>query len=448
MKIAVIGTGYVGLVTGACLSDTGATVTCVDIDSSKIDRLVRGEIPIFEPGLDALVSRNVAKGRLKFSVDLEAALVDAQVAFIAVGTPPGVEGAADLSQVLGVARAIGESLVRKPTEYLVIVTKSTVPVGTAKKVRSEIEKVLGKASNASSYDVASNPEFLKEGAAIDDFARPDRIVIGIDSERAKTTLERLYRPFLLNAHPVLFMDVASAEITKYAANAMLATRISFMNAVSSLCDAVGADVDMVRRGIGSDPRIGSGFLYAGAGYGGSCFPKDVRALALTAKEFGVDFSFLDEVERINQRQKSVVIQKAYELLGLEHGTVLDGRRFALWGVAFKPNTDDVREAPAIAAITELVKLGASVAVYDPVARLPENEFTKSVTVCDDPYEAAEGADVLILMTEWSEFRNPDLGQLAAKMKYRNIVDGRNVLDRVAFADAGFSLRRIGSPSTL
>ncbi len=440
----MVGTGYVGLVTGACLSDTGASVTCVDIDADKVARLLKGEIPIFEPGLDAMVARNVAKGRLTFTTDLAEALVDAQVAFIAVGTPPGEDGSADLTQVLGVARSIGTALINKPTEYVVVVTKSTVPVGTAAKVRSELERALANALDGSLFDVASNPEFLKEGAAIEDFARPDRIVIGVESERAQTVLERLYRPFLLNAHPVLFMDVASAEITKYAANAMLATRISFMNSIAALCDSVGADVDLVRRGIGTDPRIGSGFLYAGAGYGGSCFPKDVRALAAMAKTLGVDFSLLDEVERINDRQKSVVITKTYELLGLPVGSSLIGVHVALWGIAFKPNTDDVREAPALTVIDHLLAAGATVSVYDPVAHLPE-EYQNKATVAVDLYDAVDGADVLILVTEWSEFRNPDHVQLTARMRQRNVVDGRNVLDREEFREAGFAVRRIGSP---
>ena len=442
MNVAVIGTGYVGLVTGACLAETGATVICVDIDSEKVERLCRGEIPIFEPGLDELVARNVAKGRLRFTTDLTQALTDAQVAFIAVGTPPGGDGSADLSQVLAVARSIGKSLLGSVTNYLVVVTKSTVPVGTAQKVRAEIDGVLAGSIDTPAFDVASNPEFLKEGAAIEDFARPDRIVIGVESERAKVVLERLYRPFLLNSHPVLFMDVASAEITKYAANAMLAMRISFMNTVAALCDAVGANVDHVRRGIGSDPRIGPGFLYAGAGYGGSCFPKDVRALAETSRSHGVDFALLDEVERINERQKFVVIEKALELLGRSESSGLNGLHFSIWGIAFKPNTDDVREAPAVAVIEKLLRLGASVSAYDPVAKLPD-ELKGKVNVYNDPYDAVDNADVLILITEWSEFRNPDIKQLATRMKQRNVVDGRNVLDNSDLLAADFSFRRIG-----
>jgi UDPglucose 6-dehydrogenase len=445
MNVAVIGTGYVGLVTGACLADTGATVTCVDIDTEKVERLCRGEIPIFEPGLDELVMRNVAKGRLRFTTNLTEALRDAQVAFIAVGTPPGNDGSADLSQVLGVARSIGMALVHHATDYLVVVTKSTVPVGTAQKVWAEVNQVLAPFPDAPTFDVASNPEFLKEGAAIDDFARPDRIVIGVESERAKGVLERLYRPFLLNSHPVLFMDVASAEITKYAANAMLAMRISFMNTIAALCDVVGANVDHVRRGIGSDPRIGPGFLYAGAGYGGSCFPKDVRALAETSRSLGIDFALLDEVERINERQKFVVIAKAMELLGRSESSGLDGFHFAIWGIAFKPNTDDSREAPAIAVIEKLLRLGATVSAYDPIARLPDG-LKGQVIVCTDPYDAVDQADVLILVTEWSEFRNADIKKLAARMKQRNIVDGRNVLDSTELTASNFSFSRIGSPA--
>jgi UDPglucose 6-dehydrogenase len=445
MKVVIVGSGYVGLVTGACLSDTGATVVCVDVDAAKIERLMRGEMPIYEPGLEALVLRNVTKQRLRFTTDLREALIDADVAFIAVGTPPGDDGSADLSQVLGVADSIGAALATAPTDYVVVVTKSTVPVGTATKVADrlhssrEAHRVADIAP--SEFDVASNPEFLKEGAAIEDFARPDRIVIGVETERAQAVLERLYRPFLLNARPVLFMDIASAEITKYAANAMLATRISFMNSIASLCDAVGADVSLVRRGIGSDARIGQSFLYAGPGYGGSCFPKDVRALHATADQFGLDFGMLREVEAVNERQKSVPVAKLRALLG--DPASLDGLTVAVWGLAFKPNTDDIRDAPALTVISELLAAGATVRLYDPVATLAPGMFSE-VVVCDDPYKATNGADALVLLTEWPEFRmiDPALLQLRQPL----IVDARNVLDTETLAEHGFTIACIGRPT--
>ena len=445
MKVVIVGSGYVGLVTGACLSDTGASVVCVDVDASKIDRLQRGEMPIYEPGLEALVRRNMAKARLRFTTDLAEALVEADVAFIAVGTPPGDDGSADLSQVLGVASSIGRALATSPTDYLVVVTKSTVPVGTATKVgahlRASIEHARRAGVEPSLFDVASNPEFLKEGAAIEDFARPDRIVIGVETERAQAVLERLYRPFLLNARPVMFMDIASAEITKYAANAMLATRISFMNTIAALCDAVGADVSLVRRGIGSDPRIGQSFLYAGPGYGGSCFPKDVRALHATAVSLGVDFGILREVEAANERQKSVPVAKLRALIDRVDGS-LAGVSVALWGLAFKPNTDDIRDAPALTVIAELLEAGADVRLYDPVAALPTGMFD-AVTVCGEPYEATAGADVLVLLTEWTEFRNVDPALLG--MRRPLIVDARNVLDTETLIEHGFTVASIGRP---
>ena len=445
MKVVIVGSGYVGLVTGACLSDTGANVVCVDVDAIKIERLRRGEMPIYEPGLEALVRRNMAKARLHFTTDLADALVEADVAFIAVGTPPGDDGSADLSQVLGVASSIGRALATRPTEYLVVVTKSTVPVGTAFKVASHLRTSAASAVQTgvepTEFDVASNPEFLKEGAAIEDFARPDRIVIGVETERAQAVLERLYRPFLLNARPVMFMDIASAEITKYAANAMLATRISFMNTIAALCDAVGADVSLVRRGIGSDPRIGQSFLYAGPGYGGSCFPKDVRALHATAESLGVDFGILREVEAANERQKSVPVAKLRALIDRVDGS-LAGVTVALWGLAFKPNTDDIRDAPALTVISELLDAGAEVRLYDPVAALPSGMFD-AVTVCGEPYEATVGADALVLLTEWPEFRNVDPMLLA--MRRPLIVDARNVLDTETLAEHGFTIASIGRP---
>ena len=447
MKVVIVGSGYVGLVTGACLSDTGATVVCVDVDAAKIARLERNEMPIYEPGLEALVLRNVAKQRLRFTTDLADALIDADVAFIAVGTPPGDDGSADLSQVLGVADSIGQALTRRPTDYLVVVTKSTVPVGTATKVADRLrasQKALRQADVVpSEFDVASNPEFLKEGAAIEDFARPDRIVIGVETERAQAVLERLYRPFLLNARPVMFMDIASAEITKYAANAMLATRISFMNTIASLCDAVGADVSLVRRGIGSDARIGQSFLYAGPGYGGSCFPKDVRALHATAESFGIDFAMLREVEAVNERQKSIPVAKLRALIDMPGS--LEGITVAIWGLAFKPNTDDIRDAPALTVIGELLDAGATVRLYDPVASLPQGTFD-AVVVCRDPYAATEGADALVLLTEWPEFRNVDPTMLHLRRPL--IVDARNVLDTETLSEHGFTISSIGRPTVL
>ena len=446
MKVVIVGTGYVGLVTGACLSDTGANVICVDLDEQKIRALQSGEIPIFEPGLEGLVSRNVTKDRLFFSTDLPESLIDADIVFIAVGTPPGEGGSADIAQVLAVGTAIGAALAGRPTEYLVVATKSTVPVGTSSKLRLAISRGI-KAfetdeSASTPFDVAANPEFLKEGAAIDDFARPDRIVIGVDSERAQAVLERLYRPFLLNSRPVLFMDLASAELTKYAANAMLATRISFMNSIAALCDAVGADVSMVRKGIGSDPRIGSSFLYPGVGYGGSCFPKEVQALFATAGEHGIDFGLLREVENVNLSQKALAVSKARSLLARPSGS-LHGFTFGLWGLAFKPNTDDIRDAPAIAIITELVENGAGVQLYDPVAKLPEG-FEPLVTVCSSPYEAAKGSDVLILITEWPELRTIDPKRL--QMRQKLVVDGRNALDVELLVEHGFTVASIGRPT--
>ncbi len=445
MKIVIVGSGYVGLVTGACLSDTGTHVVCVDIDAEKIARLEKGEMPIYEPGLEDLVLRNISKARLRFTTDLGDALIDADVAFIAVGTPPGDDGAADLTQVLGVAESIGAALAARPTDYLVVVTKSTVPVGTATRVaaalRDGAERARRPGIEPSQFDVASNPEFLKEGAAIEDFARPDRIVIGVESERAQAVLERLYRPFLLNARPVLFMDIASAEITKYAANAMLATRISFMNSIAMLCDAVGADVSLVRRGIGSDPRIGQSFLYAGPGYGGSCFPKDVRALHATAEGLGIDFGILREVEATNERQKSVPVAKVRDLLGRPTGS-LAGIEIAVWGLAFKPNTDDIRDAPALTVIAELLEAGAGVRLYDPIATLPKGMFP-SIQVCADPYAASAGADVLVLLTEWPEFRNVDPLLLQLRQPY--IVDARNVLDTETLAESGYTTASIGRP---
>jgi UDPglucose 6-dehydrogenase len=441
VKVVVIGTGYVGLVTGACLSESGVSVTCVDRDEKKIESLRAGHMPIYEPGLAELVERNVAKGRLKFSVDLALSIKDTQIAFIAVGTPPDHEGAADLGQVRAVAAALGECFAERPSEYVVVVTKSTVPVGTSgivKRLIGEAIRARASAESPTEFDVASNPEFLKEGAAIADFMKPDRLVVGTDSDRARSVMERLYKPFVNNGHPMLFMDLATAELTKYAANAMLATRISFMNSIANLCDAVGADVTMVRKGIGSDPRIGRPFLYAGPGYGGSCFPKDVRALESTAKDFGVDFGILTEVELANERQKHVVHAKAVTLLGS-----LEGKTVAVWGLAFKPNTDDIREAPSLTIIDDLLKGGARVNLYDPVAVLPP-DFLGNLEVFDDPCAASQGADLLILVTEWAEFRGVDPSKLGLKQKL--IIDARNVLDVDLLVSNGFTVASIGRPT--
>ena len=392
MNIAIVGTGYVGLVSGACFSEMGINVTCVDIDESKIKRLLNGEMPIYEPGLDNLVGRNVKAGRLRFTTELTSCLDDVEIVFSAVGTPPDEDGSADLKYVLEVARTVGRNI----KKHVVLVTKSTVPVGTAIKVRAAVQEELDKRGINIEFDVASNPEFLKEGAAIKDFMAPDRVVVGVESDRARKLMERLYRPFTLNGYPILMMDVPSAEMTKYAANAMLATRISFMNEIANLCDLVGADVEMVRKGIGSDARIGSKFLYPGCGYGGSCFPKDVKALAHTAHEHGYTMQVIEAVERVNERQKSIVFDKLQLALG-----DLRGKTVAVWGLAFKPETDDIREAPALVVIDKLLKIGAQVRVFDPIAMDEcKRRIGDSVTYTSNIYDCADGADALLLMTEW------------------------------------------------
>ena len=436
MKIAIVGMGYVGLVSGACFAEIGLDVTCVDTDAGKIDALNRGVIPIYEPGLEQMVARNVEAGRLHFTTRLTDCIDTAEAVFAAVGTPPDEDGAADLRYVLEVARSFGRHI----RKYAVLVIKSTVPVGTARKVRAVIEEELARRGCTVDFDVASNPEFLKEGAAIKDFMSPDRVVVGVESERARKMLARLYRPFLLNNFRVLFMDIPSAEMTKYAANAMLATRISFINEIANLCDLTGADVDMVRKGIGADIRIGNKFLYPGCGYGGSCFPKDVKALARTAREHGYEMQVIEAVERVNERQKSVVFDKLRQELG-----DLCGRRIAVWGLSFKPETDDIREAPALEVVRRLLDAGAEVRAYDPVAmpecrrRRPELGIVYATTM----YEAAEGADALVLMTEWKQFRMPDWSRLHAAMHGALVVDGRNIFDREELAAAGFRYRGIG-----
>lgn len=437
MKIAIVGTGYVGLVSGTCFAEMGLDITCVDIDKQKIEGLNRGVVPIYEPGLDELIRRNVEAGRLHFTTDLCDCLDAVQVVFSAVGTPPDEDGSADLRYVLDVARTFGRNI----KKYTVLVTKSTVPVGTAQKVKAVIEEELAARGEAIPFDVASNPEFLKEGAAIKDFMSPDRVVVGVESQRAKDLMTKLYRPFLINNFRVLFMDIPSAEMTKYAANAMLATRISFMNDIANLCDRVGADVDMVRKGIGSDSRIGNKFLYPGCGYGGSCFPKDVKALAHTARENGYTMQVIEAVERVNEQQKSIVFEKLQRLLGED----LRGRRIAVWGLAFKPETDDMREAPALVVIDRLLEAGAEVRAYDPVA-MPECRRRigeACVHFAQTMYEAIEGADALILLTEWKEFRMPDWPRLRKAMRGDVLVDGRNIYDKQEVAAAGFRYAAIG-----
>lgn len=436
MDIAIVGTGYVGLVSGACFSEMGINVTCVDIDSKKIERLNNGEIPIYEPGLEDIVKRNVKSGRLKFTTDLTSCLDAVQVVFSAVGTPPDEDGSADLRYVLDVARTIGRNM----THHLVVVTKSTVPVGTAKKVRQTIADELKERGLDIEFDVASNPEFLKEGTAVNDFMVPDRVVVGIESDRAKAIMERLYRPFILNGYPIIFMDVPSAEMTKYAANAMLATRISFMNDIANLCELVGANVDNVRKGIAPDTRIGRRFLYAGCGYGGSCFPKDVKALVHTAREHGYRMQVIEAVEAVNENQKHIVFDKLKKAMGGD----LKGKRIALWGLAFKPETDDMREAPALVIIDLLRKAGAEVIVYDPVAMDEcKRRIGDSVIYAKDMYDAVIDADALALVTEWKSFRMPSWTIIKKAMKGNVIVDGRNIYDENEMTENGFIYSRIG-----
>ena len=426
-----------GLVSGTCFADTGATVTCVDVDESKINRLKNGEIPIYEPGLDELVKKNVAAGRLKFTTDLSAILDEVEIVFSAVGTPPDEDGSADLKYVLQVARTIGQHL----NHYVVVVTKSTVPVGTARKVRQAIEQELEKRGVDIPFDVASNPEFLKEGNAIKDFMSPDRVVVGTESERAKKVLTRLYKPFLLNNFRVIFMDIPSAEMTKYAANSMLATRISFMNEIANLCERVGADVNMVRAGIGSDTRIGRKFLYAGCGYGGSCFPKDVKALIKTADQNGYSMEVLKAVERVNETQKSILFQKLEKAFD---GQPLRGLTIALWGLSFKPETDDMRESTALVMIGKLLEAGCNIRVFDPVAMDEcRRRIGDQVTYCRDKYDAVLDADALLLLTEWKEFRLPTWGVINKAMKRPLVIDGRNIFDVEELEELGFEYYCIG-----
>lgn len=435
MNIAIVGTGYVGLVSGACFAEMGIDVTCVDINPEKIKCLLNGEIPIYEPGLDDLVKRNVEAGRLHFTTDLTTCLDNVEVVFSAVGTPPDEDGSADLQYVLEVARTFGRNI----KKYTILVTKSTVPVGTAKKVKAVIEEELTKRDEQIDFEVASNPEFLKEGAAIKDFMSPDRVVVGVESDRAKKVMERLYRPFQMNNYRLYFMDIPSAEMTKYAANAMLATRISFMNDIANLCDLVGANVDMVRKGIGADTRIGSKFLYPGCGYGGSCFPKDVKALARTAREYGYTMGVIEAVEAVNERQKEIVVKKLQDKLG-----TLRGKTIALWGLAFKPETDDMREAPALVVIEKLLEAGASVKVYDPVAMDEcRRRIGDRVVYCKDMYDVVIDADALAVLTEWKEFRTPSWSVIKRVMKQPVLVDGRNIYSKDEVIAEGFEYAAIG-----
>ncbi|HAV26019.1 MAG TPA: UDP-glucose 6-dehydrogenase [Bacteroidetes bacterium] len=437
MKIAVVGTGYVGLVTGTCLAEVGTDVTCIDIDKKKIEGLKNGVMPIYEPGLEPMVTRNYKKGKLHFSTDITSAIKDADVAFIAVGTPPGEDGSADLQYVLKVASQIGANM----NSYGVVVTKSTVPVGTAEKVRAAVQEQLDARGVDIDFDISSNPEFLKEGAAIDDFMKPDRIVVGVDTAKAEETMRKLYKPFIMNGHPLIFMDIPSAEMTKYAANSMLATRISFMNDIANLCEIMGADVNAVRKGIGSDPRIGSRFIYAGIGYGGSCFPKDVKALIETGKQNNYRMRILEAVEDVNESQKSVLFNKLTSSLG----TDLSGKTFAMWGLSFKPNTDDMREAPSLVLIDKINAAGGKVVAYDPVA-MPETKHMIGdiITYVDDPYQALDGADALLLVTEWSEFKLLDFDEVTKRLKNKLIFDGRNIYDRKEMAEMGYEYYCIGS----
>ncbi len=438
MKVTVVGTGYVGLVTGTCFAEVGIDVTCVDIDVKKIENLKKGIIPIYEPGLEPMVLRNVDKGRLHFSTDLTAVIQEGtDVIFSAVGTPPDEDGSADLQYVLAVARQVGQAM----NDYVLIVTKSTVPVGTAEKVRKALKSELDKRGVNIPFDVASNPEFLKEGDAINDFLKPDRIVVGTDSEKAEEIFSRLYKPFTLNGHPVIFMDIASAEMTKYAANSMLATKISFMNDIANLCEIMGADVNMVRKGIGSDSRIGKKFIYPGIGYGGSCFPKDVKALIKTAQENGYHLRVLTAVEDVNEDQKSVLFNKVSRYFGGN----LKGKQIGIWGLSFKPQTDDMREAPSIVIINKLLESGVKIKAYDPVAmhEAEHRHFGSKIEYAKDQYEAAIDADALLIVTEWPEFKFPNLNVLKKLLRQPAIFDGRNIYEVSDMQQNGFDYFCIG-----
>ena len=436
MKIAIVGTGYVGLVTGTCFAEMGVEVFCVDIDRQKIENLRNGVVPIYEPGLEEMVIRNYEVGRLHFTTDLTEVLDQVEIVFSAVGTPPDEDGSADLKYVLDVARTIGRAM----NKYLLVVTKSTVPVGTARRIRQTIADELDRRGVTIDFDIASNPEFLKEGAAVKDFMHPDRIVVGVESDRARRLMEKLYHPFMLNNFRIIYMDIPSAEMTKYAANAMLATRISFMNDMANLCEIIGADINMVRKGIGADTRIGSSFLYAGCGYGGSCFPKDVKALIRTASDHGYPMRILQAVEDVNEEQKTILFRK----LSAHFGGDLQGRRVAMWGLAFKPETDDMREAPSLVLIDRLLEAGCQVMAYDPVA-IPEarRRIGDRIAYAKNIYETVEGADVLMVVTEWKEFRLPAWARIRSLMKTPLILDGRNIYNIAEIEEAGFTYHCIG-----
>ena len=436
MKIAIVGTGYVGLVTGTCFAEVGMNVTCIDIDQNKIDNLHKGILPIYEPGLDEMVNRNVEKKRLHFSTNLAEAIQGAEVVFIAVGTPPDEDGSADLKYVLAVASSIG----KHAQHPMVVVTKSTVPVGTAEKVRGALKEELLKRKSDLEIYVASNPEFLKEGAAIEDFMKPDRIVVGVDNPKAEELIRKLYKPFLMNGHPIYFMDIPSAEMTKYAANAMLATKISFMNDIANLCEIMGADVNMVRKGIGSDTRIGTKFIYPGVGYGGSCFPKDVKALIKTANENKYNMRVLTAVEEVNENQKEVLFNKVKNHFKGD----LKGKKFALWGLSFKPKTDDMREAPSLVIIEKLLKEGASVVAYDPVAmHEAQRMIGDTITYSLDMYDSLNNADALLIVTEWPEFRVPDFEEIGKRLNEKTLFDGRNIFDFQDMKKLGYNYYCVG-----
>ncbi len=436
MKIAVVGTGYVGLVTGTCFAEVGIDVVCIDVDQKKIDNLKKGIMPIYEPGLEEMVLKNVEKGRLQFSTSLPESIKGCDVAFIAVGTPPGEDGSADLKYVIAVAREIGQNI----DEFCVVVTKSTVPVGTANKVKAAVQEELTKRNLSIEFAVASNPEFLKEGAAIDDFLKPDRIVIGVENKYAEDIMRKLYKPFLLNGHPIIFMDVPSAEMTKYAANSMLATKISFMNDIANLCEIMGADVNMVRKGIGSDGRIGNKFIYPGIGYGGSCFPKDVKALIKTAKDNGYTMQILESVEAVNEAQKSVLFDKIIK----HFDGNIKGKTFAMWGLSFKPKTDDMREAPSLVIIEKLLAAGANVKAYDPVAmKEAKHILGEQIEFAKNENSALIDADALLVVTEWPDFRSPDFQVVKKLMKGNVIFDGRNIYDIAEMKELGFEYYCIG-----
>lgn len=436
MKIAIVGTGYVGLVTGTCFAEMGVEVFCVDIDRQKIENLRNGVVPIYEPGLEEMVIRNHEVGRLHFTTDLTEVLDQVEIVFSAVGTPPDEDGSADLKYVLDVARTIGRAM----NKYLLVVTKSTVPVGTARRIRQTIADELDRRGVTIDFDIASNPEFLKEGAAVKDFMHPDRIVVGVESDRARRLMEKLYHPFMLNNFRIIYMDIPSAEMTKYAANAMLATRISFMNDMANLCEIIGADINMVRKGIGADTRIGSSFLYAGCGYGGSCFPKDVKALISTASDHGYPMRILQAVEDVNEEQKTLLFRK----LSAHFGGDLRGRKVAMWGLAFKPETDDMREAPSLVLIDRLLEAGCQITAYDPVA-IPEarRRIGDRIAYAKNIYETVEGADVLMVVTEWKEFRLPAWARIRSLMKTPLILDGRNIYNIAEIEEAGFTYHCIG-----